>query len=151
SEAFLPVLALRKQGHRPLGRAEVLSDALVAPRRAEPDVERERIRREFPCHFEAPFRSAVMSAKVRPSSVASCPVACRQRRTVPSTKAGESSIARHLRPSFSAARIWLPDPQNGSSTTAPAFVCTSIGISNSRVGFEVGWNVVNRALPSQST
>ena len=43
-----------------------------------------------------------------------------------------------------------PLPLNGSKTTALGAVRCSIRISNSQVGFDVGWNVVVRARPPQS-
>src|SRR5213594_567643 len=107
-----------------------------------------------PVHHEPPFRSFAISEKVlsAPSSNASLPVAFSQRRRATSTKAGEISIARQRRWSFSAAMIWLPEPEKGSRTMALKRVCCSIGISKRRVGFWVGCSFPTmRLFPSQST
>src|SRR5262249_53234556 len=81
----------------------------------------------FNSHYALPTRWRTALRPVKPP----------HRRTATSTKAGEISMARHFRRSFSAAINCEPEPEpeNGSSTTAPGFVCCSMGISKSRTGF----------------
>src|SRR5262245_52895474 len=148
AQACRPVLLGGELGDRLLADAEVRGYRLVRAARAEREVVLEGVRGDLPVHDA--LLSAATASKVLPSSVACFPVAICQRWIVPSTKAGWTAIARHRRRSFSAAMICEPEPQKGSSTTSPARVCCSIGISKRRVGFEVGWKDVIRCFPSQS-
>ena len=66
-----------------------------------------------------------------------------------STKTGSFSIAKHRRPSFSAAMICVPEPLKGSKQRSPGLVCTRIGIAKTSTGLTVGWPIpVGRFLPS---